>query len=158
MDGAHHLGQPVRIFPLTKADSADWLNLRLALWPDTSDDDHRGEIAQILEHAATTLNIIAREDDGTPIGFAEAGLRHDYVNGTDTSPVAFLEGIFVVPMARGRGVARALVAAIEDWARQMGCTEFASDALEDNTASHAMHKALGFEETERVVFFRKVLG
>jgi aminoglycoside 6'-N-acetyltransferase I len=79
------------------------------------------------------------------------------VNGTSSSPVAFLEGIYVVPQARGRGVAKALVAHAERWAISAGCREFASDALLENTGSHAMHAALGFKESERVVFFKKAL-
>ena len=61
------------------------------------------------------------------------------------------------PECRRRGVARALVDAIVDWARGEGLSEFASDALLDNTVSHAMHAALGFAETERVVYFRRAL-
>ena len=96
-------------------------------------------------------------DDGGPIGFAEASLRRDYVNGCETSPVAFLEGIYVMPHARGQGVGRALDAAVRDWAIVRGCREYASDALLDNRESHAFHAALGFEETERIVYFRRVL-
>ena len=54
-------------------------------------------------------------------------------------------------------VARALIAGVTKWAKDQGVTELASDALLDNEASHAMHKALGFCETERVVYFRKGL-
>jgi len=91
------------------------------------------------------------------VGFVEVALRSDYVNGTTTSPVAFLEGIYVVPHARLKGVARALVARAEQWAVSVGCSEFASDARLENAASHAMHRSLGFSETDRVVYFRKGL-
>ena len=84
-------------------------------------------------------------------------MRTDYVNGTSSTPVAFIEGIYVAPQFRRQGVGRSLVAVVAGWARDRGCTELASDALLENTASHAMHSALGFEETERVVFFRKQL-
>jgi aminoglycoside 6'-N-acetyltransferase I len=89
------------------------------------------------------------------IGFLEAAMRFDYVNGCEGSPVAFLEGIYVAPAFRKQGVARALIAAFEDWARGKGVKEMASDAEIDNRVSHAMHQALGFAETERVVYFRK---
>jgi aminoglycoside 6'-N-acetyltransferase I len=46
---------------------------------------------------------------------------------------------------------------VEAWARALGFTELGSDALIDNLASHAFHAALGFEERERVVAFRKRL-
>lgn len=89
------------------------------------------------------------------VGFAEASIRHDYVNGCDTSPVAFLEGIHVRPDHRHAGVARMLCRAVEEWSRSAGCTELASDADLQNEHGHAFHAAIGFEETERVVFFRK---
>ena len=92
------------------------------------------------------------------VGLIEVAARGDYVNGTRTSPVAFLEGIYVVPDARRRGVARELVACAERWASSLGIREFASDARIENEASHAMHRHLGFGETERVVYFRKDLG
>ncbi len=132
--------------------------MRMALWPHSGDGVHAAEIAGLIEDAGETVNLIARGADGRALGFAEASLRRDYVNGCKTSPVAFLEGIFVTPEARGTGVARALIEAVEAWGREQGCTEFASDARLENTASHGMHKALGFAETQRVVFFRKVLG
>lgn len=157
MDRPHHLGQPVNIAAATAADLADWAVLRQALWPHLGLDGHAAEIGQMLADPANLANFIARTADGTAVGLAEAALRHDYVNGCQTSPVAFLEGIYVTPDHRRRGVAGRLVAAVEDWARARGCSEFASDAALDNIDSHRMHAALGFAETQRVVYFRKAL-
>ena len=92
------------------------------------------------------------------VGLAEASVRHDHVNGTESSPVAFLEGLYVVPQARRRGIAASLVHRMCDWAQGVGCRELASDAVLENSISHVVHRALGFEETERVVFFRRRLG
>jgi aminoglycoside 6'-N-acetyltransferase I len=158
MDRTDHLGEPViaTVAAITPADAADWAALRNALWPGGREDEHAADIARLLDDPGDTANVIARLD-GDAAGFAEAALRHDYVNGCHSSPVAFLEGIYVKPAFRGRGVARELVKAIETWALQRGCSEFASDAAIDNDASHAMHRALGFEETQRVVYFRKTL-
>lgn len=139
------------------ADIEDWLALRCALWPEGSAAEHRAELEDILINGREVA-FIARDASGTPLGFTEAALRHDYVNGCDTSPVAFLEGIYVTPAQRRCGVAQKLCAAVEDWARATGCSEFASDAALDNLDSHAMHRALGFAETERVVYFRKPLA
>ncbi|MET0437214.1 MAG: aminoglycoside 6'-N-acetyltransferase [Devosia sp.] len=158
MDRADHLGQPVTAKPATEADAEDWIAMRTALWPSGGNGAHAADIAELLADAGETVNLIARGADGAALGFAEAALRRDYVNGCKTSPVAFLEGIFVKPEARGHGVARALVGAVEAWGREQGCTEFASDAAPENSASLDMHRALGFEETQRVVFFRKVLA
>jgi aminoglycoside 6'-N-acetyltransferase I len=134
-----------------------WLPLRKALWPQGSDAEHLNEMAEFLAHPERFVQFVAYAEQGQPIGFVEAALRHDYVNGTESSPVAFLEGLYVDPAHRRRGVARSLVAAVTEWAIKHGCKEFASDAALDNELSHRMHKSLGFMETERVVYFRKVL-
>lgn len=127
--------------------------LRLALWPDSDIADLSDSPATWTGPDARNLVLLASLD-GTAVGFAEATLRTDYVNGCDGSPVAFLEGIYVDPAHRGAGIGRALVEAVRHWGRERGATEFASDALLDNVDSHAFHRALGFEETERVVYFR----
>ena len=101
---------------------------------------------------------VAYSSSSQAVGFVEASVRTDYVNGIKSSPVAFLEGIYVVPEARRKGIAAAPVAAVSGWALGVGCHELASDALLENQANHAVHRALGFQETERVVFFRKALS
>jgi aminoglycoside 6'-N-acetyltransferase I len=133
----------------------EWLKMREALWPEASAAAHLLGMADALARGHYIR--LARDARGAVLGFVEASKRVDYVNGTDSSPVVFLEGIYVVPEFRLRGVARALVDAIEKWAREEGCSEVASDSLLPNTGAHATHRALGFEETERVVYFRKVL-
>jgi aminoglycoside 6'-N-acetyltransferase I len=100
---------------------------------------------------------IEYDDSGVALGLAEVSLRTDYVNGTVTSPVAFLEGIYVVSQARRSGIAQRLIAETERWALNVGCRELASDAPLENIDSHAMQAALGFSESERVVFFKKTL-
>lgn len=92
-----------------------------------------------------------------PVGFAQCQLRHDYVEGTESSPVGYLEGIFVKEGYRKQGYAKELLAACEQWAREQGCTEFASDCELDNTGSLAFHLSMGFEEANRVICFTKKL-
>ncbi|OAE39493.1 aminoglycoside 6'-N-acetyltransferase [Agrobacterium tumefaciens] len=133
----------------------DWCLLRHRLWPDTALDDHRAELQDVCENGA---GFIVHDPDGSAIGFAEASLRRDYVNGCDTSPVAFLEGIYVEEAYRRQGVAAALVTEVTRWAIAQGVSELASDAEIANLSSHRMHAALGFEETERVVYFRRRLA
>lgn len=141
----------------TSNDLEDWVRMRHALWGDeASAEELRAEAFAALG-APDSLVLIARTEGSAPAGFAEAAIRHDYVNGCDTSPVAFLEGIHVEPAHRRQGLASALVEAVAAWGRAQGCTEFASDALVEDTESHAFHAAIGFEETERVVYFRKAL-
>jgi aminoglycoside 6'-N-acetyltransferase I len=133
-----------------------WLPLRQALW-SWGQDEHLKEMEAFIAAAADKVAFVALDDARRPQGFAESGLRHDYVNGATTSPVAFLEGIYVAPDFRGKGVARALLGAVESWAVAFGCTELASDVLIENAQGLALHGALGFHETERVVYFLKAL-
>ena len=140
----------------TSAAQAGWLELRDALWPQPR-EMQLAEMAAIAAAPARFAAFVASAARGEPLGFAEAAIRTDYVNGAESSPVGFLEGLYVVPVARRQGMARALVAEVARWAAACGCTELASDAALANTASHAVHRALGFAETERVVFFRKRL-
>lgn len=141
----------------TRADGDAWGGLRVALWPDEDADVLRQEVHDYFARERRDTVFLAVDKSNAVVGFAEATIRNDYVNGTETSPVGFLEGIFVAEHVRRSGVGRALVDAVEAWAREQGCEEFASDALIDNDASHAAHHAYGFEETERVVYFRKRL-
>lgn len=96
-------------------------------------------------------------EKGQPVGFAQCQLRHDYVEGTESSPVGYLEGIFVEAEHRHKGHARTLLAACEGWAKEMGCTEFASDCELDNEVSLAFHLRMGFVEANRVICFTKGL-
>lgn len=138
-------------------DAEDWAALRVELWPDDPISDHRAEVAEALASEADLAVFVAEASDGRLAGFVEAALRHDYVNGCETSPVAFVEGLYVRPEFRKAQIGRALCDAVADWGRRRGCSELASDALSDNLESHAFHQAVGFEETERVVYFRKAL-
>src|SRR5438105_9108682 len=117
-----------------------WLELRQALWPHDTREEHLREMTSFLASPQRYAQFVAYAG-GRPVGFVEAAVRSDYVNGTSSSPAAFLEGIYVLPEARRKGIAASLVAVVEQWARNVGCEEFASDAALDNETSHAVHRA-----------------
>ena len=125
--------------------------LMLALWPHHSMDEMRREAQTLLSDPNI---LIALCDDRA---FAQCGLRHDYVEGAETSPVGYLEGVYVSPELRHQGVARALLDYCADWAKAQGCREFASDCELDNTDSLAFHLAAGFQEANRIICFVKKL-
>lgn len=130
--------------------------MRDCLWPG-SPEDHAKEIDAFLaapSHECAVL--VAERDDGGLAGFLEAGTR-PYAEGCSSSPVGFIEGWWVDPDARRKGLGAQLVAAAEMWARSLGLTEMASDAELSNEDSHAAHQALGYAEVERRVCFRKEL-
>ncbi|MGD2134707.1 MAG: GNAT family N-acetyltransferase [Gemmatimonadales bacterium] len=141
------------------ADADAWLRMRLALWPDGSEAEHRQEIDAFFRHAVRgrpTAVLVAEDEAGEAIGFAELAIR-PYAEGCHTDRVAYLEGWYVEPNARRQGVGRTLVAAGEDWGRAQRCTEFASDAHPGNAASAAAHHAAGFTEVGLIRCFRKDL-
>ena len=148
----------MNIAALTTVPNPGWLGLRKALWPDGADDEHEMEMAAFVAAPERYGQFMACADDGRPIGLAEVSLRSDYVNGTESSPVAFLEGLFVEASSRRQGVARALLLSVGAWARARGCAELASDTPLENTLSQAVHRQLGFAETERVVYFNMALA
>ena len=139
----------------TEHDTEVLAGLALLLWDNHDVAELRDEFAEILksEEAACFLACEA----GVPLGFAQCQLRHDYVEGTRTSPVGYLEGIFVQPAFRHRGLANQLLGACEGWAREKGCTEFASDCELGNGASLNFHLSMGFTEVNRIVCFTKTL-
>ena len=131
----------------------DWLSLRMKLWPDGNESEHLRDMADIFGRGHLVL--LAVDSGGRVVGFVEASKRVDFVNGTSSSPVAFLEGLYVKPKSRRQGVARAMVVEVDRWAARQGCSELASDSPVENIVAHATHRALGFEEMERVVYFRR---
>ena len=142
----------------THIDAAAWLRMREALWPEADIKSHASDIEQFFAGKLDMpLEVLVAVDGfGEIVGFAELSIRR-YAEGCVTDRVAYLEGWYVDPAHRRHGIGRALVLAAEAWARGQGCTEFGSDALLDNDISAAAHRALGFEEVERIRCFKKVV-
>lgn len=137
----------------TQLDLDDLTAMAILLWPDEDEDDLGEVMAEIVE-SPTQVAFVAITD-GVASGFATASVRADYVEGSETSPVGYLEGVFIDVEHRRQGIARSLVRAIERWVGMQGCTEFGSDAYLNNTESHAFHRAVGFEEAAQLVAFIK---
>ena len=127
--------------------------LACQLWPDHTVEEMRLEFAEIITKNDAAFFLAYAEE--TAIGFAQCQLRHDYVEGTDSSPVGYLEGIYVADGYRKQGVARELLSACESWAKAKGCSEFASDCELDNVQSLQFHLNVGFEEANRIICFTK---
>lgn len=140
-------------------DTASWLRLRHALWPEGSEAEHGAEIERFFagELWNPLVALLAEDAEGQTLGLAELSIR-PYAEGCRSNRVAYLEGWFVAPEARGCGVGRALIDAAEDWARSQGCRELASDTQPDDEVSVAAHRGVGFEEVGLVRCFRKDLS
>lgn len=127
--------------------------LALELWPDNGADTMYYDLGKIMTGGESVFFLAYRED--TAVGFAQCQLRHDYVEGTDSTPVGYLEGIYVTEDYRHKGIARQLLSVCENWAKEKDCTEFASDCELTNTESLRFHLKVGFLEANRIICFTK---
>ena len=141
----------MRIRPIRGTDLPELVRMRQELWPDSLP----AEAEKLLRTAPEDLAVFVAElPDGRLAGFAEVGTR-DFADGCLTSPVAYLEGIWVAPDQRRAGVGRALLRAALAWGAARGLGELASDTSPDNLASRAFHEAEGFQEVGQAVLYRR---
>lgn len=143
---------------IKKAEQKDLVaiaEMAVVMWESNSVEDLLHEFSNLV--SSEEAEIFLKCVQGIPIGFAQCGLRHDYVEGTHSSPVGYLEGIFVKEEYRRKGYAKELLAACEQWAGKQGCTEFASDCELSNEDSFYFHRSVGFEEANRIICFKKPL-
>ena len=127
--------------------------MAVRMWDSHTVDELETEFVETLNDKQSSFFIKYKND--LPVGFAQCGLRTDYVEGTESSPVGYLEGIFVKEEHRKNGYAKELLCACEKWAKEMGCSEFASDCELDNVDSFKFHMAMGFDEANRIICFKK---
>jgi len=136
---------------LAESDLEEFRRMRRALWPSTED----AEADELLSREAREYVVFVAERGGGGLaGFAEVGTRN-YAEGCKSSPVAYLEGIWVDPDRRRSSIGADLVDAGLAWAREYGFRDFASDCELDNDVSYAFHRAIGFAEVDRVICFQR---
>ncbi len=128
-------------------------DLAIQMWTEHDPEDLEAEFRRLAKNDEAACFIKYVEDK--PIAFAQCQLRHDYVEGMESSPVGYLEGIFVSEEHRKKGYAAELLSECEKWAKEKGCSEFASDCELGNVDSVRFHMSLGFEEANRIICFRK---
>jgi aminoglycoside 6'-N-acetyltransferase I len=150
----------LRVRPIEQRDYKNLLAMLVALWPKESTRDHGRQIRSILKGAPRStlpLTMFVAERGDALAGFVEVGLR-SHANGCDPiRAVGFIEGWYVQPRERRKGVGRALFAAAERWCRSHGCREMASDTWSDHRLSVKAHTGLGYAVEGTFVNFRKNL-
>lgn len=144
----------VSIRPLATVDAEAWIAQRHALWPEIPVEQLKAEVEAIADDPRQIA--LGAFDGEKLIAFAELSI-HPHAIGCGLGPVAYLEAWRVDDDYRRQGVGAALIAAGESWSRENGCRELASDTWIDNDASDRAHRALGFEETDRLIHYRKSL-
>lgn len=136
-------------------DVEELAGLAVLMWKNHTIQELADEFSKII--AQENAQFFLKYDRDMPIGFAQCQLRYDYVEGTNTSPVGYLEGIFVKEEYQHKGYAKELLNECENWAKEKGCTEFASDCELENVDSLQFHMAMGFREANRIICFKKEL-
>lgn len=136
-------------------DSRFVAELAMLLWPDNEINGLEKEMTEYIvsDKGVVFISFIKN----VQVGFAQCSLRYDYVEGTESSPVGYMEGVFVKAEYRKRGIGKKLIHQCEEWAKNKGCREFASDCELTNTDSLKFHLQLGFEEANRIICFKKNL-
>lgn len=140
----------------TVEDIEAWVGLRMKLWPGNERSEFESEARAMLGSEREACFVWEREEDKVLAGFVEVSTR-DYAEGCSSSPVGYVEGLYVAEGWRRRGIGKKLVERGYAWMAGRGCTEVASDALLENEESIAFHKRIGFVEVERQVVFRRKL-
>lgn len=134
----------------------EWLLMGIALWPHYKKNKLKKIFRSELK-SDKNKHFLMQNKDGEYMGFINLSLRSDYVQGASTSPVGYVEGIYVKPRYRKQGVAKELVKQAEKWAKKQGCKELGSDTELSNTDSQKFHKKLGFKKADVIVhYIRKI--
>jgi len=128
--------------------------MALMLWPEGNTISSLKEEISIIMADEKSVIFLARKNN-VNVGFAHCQVRHDYVEGTNTSPVGYLEGFFVQEKHRSYGIGTKLIHACEEWLREKEILEIASDTEIINSASIRFHLHNGFSEVNRIVCFSK---
>lgn len=135
-------------------DCAEIANLAKEIWTNNLISELEKEFNESIVSVKACIYVFVDEDKRIK-GFAQCNLRYDYVEGTQSSPVGFLEGIFITEEYRGKGIGKLLLSAVESWAKEKGCIEFASECGINNSTSYNFHIHHGFKEVNRIICFSK---
>ncbi len=151
------IAHPIIVRRVQERDRAEWLRLRLALWPEPTHkiSDLESEMAEIAPDLDQPV-FVAERPEGGLCGLLEVSIRKE-AEGCVSDRIGYLEGWYVDPEMRGKGIGRKLVEAAEAWARTKGCTEMASDTTPDYPLSPTAHARIGYKEVQRTIHFRKEL-
>ena len=126
--------------------------MRGELYGSLSNDFHKEEMEKIFNSSEWYCRFIKDSNDRV-LGFFELSYRN-MVDGCLSSPVAYIEGLYLRSEFRGKGLGKQVIEAVLSWCRERGFSELATDTELRNTKAQDFFQSVGFEETYRVVEYR----
>jgi aminoglycoside 6'-N-acetyltransferase I len=132
----------------------DLLEMGLDLWKeDFSYENLKDKFVDAFQSAKNRVLLYIKAEKA--VAFIVVSIRSDYVEGSESSPTGYVEGIYVKPKFRKTGIAGKLLTEAEKWVKGKGCKQIGSDTYIDNTLSYDFHTNMGFKEAGRLITFIK---
>ena len=147
----------MKIRKAVKSDRDEWVRLRQGLWSEMHSNHFNETTRYFLKHDTGITDVFVLEHpEQSLIGYIELNIRN-YAEGSQATAIPYIEAWYIESPWRQKGLGKSLLIFAEQWAKEQGYSELASDSLINNRNSIATHKALGFNEVERIVCFIKKL-
>ena len=138
----------MNLIPIKRNQISLWRKFRNSVYCGVTDEFHEIEMENIFKSEEWFCYFL--ESETNIIGFVELSARN-VVDGCLSSPVAYIEGLYIESEYRGRGAGKKAIEAIHKWCKTKGFTELAADTELTNLDAQIFFNAVGFEETYRVV-------
>jgi aminoglycoside 6'-N-acetyltransferase I len=146
----------MKLVPIERSEFSLWSKFRTIVYPILDSDYDLNEIEKIFRSEFWHCWFIERED-GERTGLVELSLRN-IVDGCLSSPVPYIEGLYIIESDRNKGIGEQVIEIIKNWSRERGYTELATDAELSNSRAQRFYERLGFETVDQVVEYRLELG
>jgi ribosomal protein S18 acetylase RimI-like enzyme len=108
----------------------------------------------LITHGKTHF-FLAREAEGLPV----LGFVHlmPSISTVAMRPIWLLEDLYVAPAGRSKGVATALMAHAESFARKTGAERLTLATARDNRTAQALYKQMGYVKEEHFWYYHRML-
>ncbi|MUK89348.1 GNAT family N-acetyltransferase [Ornithinibacillus sp. L9] len=126
-------------------------NLAMDLWSGHDYNELRKEFMECMESDKNHVLLYYEKDKA--VAFMYVSIRTDYVEGSTSSPTGYIEGIYVKPAFRRKGISKKLFDVAKKWFIEKECKQVGSDIEFDNKVSYKLHKSIGFKEAGRLITF-----
>ena len=113
-----------------------------------AEDARANLIPGMIKHGGARVFLAMNGDE--PMGMALCFLGFSSFRG---KPLVNIHDIAVSPTARGQGIGRRLLAAVEAEARTLGCCKVTLEVRSDNTRAMGLYRSVGFQSSEPETFF-----